>query len=169
MAAGIVDALKAEGIKAFGPSKDAARLEGSKGFAKEVMRDANILTPEAKICDHPDIARTFIETREYPLVIKADGLAGGKGVMVCSTKAEALAAVERIMVREEFGAKWADGFWWNAVWWDTNYPFWRWCRDGPFFGCRFVRITKRSTTTIRGQTRAEWACFVPPTLPVLNF
>lgn len=103
LAAGIVDALKAEGIKAFGPSKDAARLEGSKGFAKEVMRDANILTPEAKICDHPDIARTFIETREYPLVIKADGLAGGKGVMVCSTKAEALAAVERIMVREEFG------------------------------------------------------------------
>ncbi len=103
LAAGIVDALRHEGIRAFGPSKDSARLEGSKAFSKEVMRDANVPTSEAKICDHPDIARNFIETREYPLVVKADGLAAGKGVMVCSTKKEALEAVERIMVREEFG------------------------------------------------------------------
>ncbi len=103
LAEGIVDALQSEGIRVFGPAKASARLEGSKGFAKEVMRDASIPTAEAKICDHPDIARAFIETREYPLVIKADGLAAGKGVMVCSTKAEAMEAVERIMVREEFG------------------------------------------------------------------
>ena len=82
LAAGIVDALRHEGIRAFGPSKDSARLEGSKAFSKEVMRDANVPTSEAKICDHPDIARNFIETREYPLVVKADGLAAGKGVMV---------------------------------------------------------------------------------------
>lgn len=103
LAAGIVDVLRAEGIKVFGPSKEAARLEGSKAFSKEIMRDASVPTSEAKICDHPQIARNFIMSREYPLVVKADGLAAGKGVMVCSTREEALEAVDRIMVREEFG------------------------------------------------------------------
>lgn len=103
LAGGIVDALKAEGIRVFGPSREAAKLEGSKAFSKEVMRDANVPTSEFKVCDHPEIARNFIQSREYPLVVKADGLAAGKGVMVCSTRDEAMEAVERIMVREEFG------------------------------------------------------------------
>jgi phosphoribosylamine--glycine ligase len=60
-------------------------------------------TAEFRICDHPEPARNWIQTREYPVVVKADGLAAGKGVIVCSTREEALAAVERIMVREEFG------------------------------------------------------------------
>ena len=67
------------------------------------MRDADVPTAEFRGFDHPDPARTFIETREYPVVVKADGLAAGKGVIVCKTKQEALAAVERIMVKEEFG------------------------------------------------------------------
>src|SRR5207302_294074 len=72
-------------------------------FAKHLMRHADVPTAEFKVFDHPDPARHFIANRENPLVIKADGLAAGKGVIVCSTTEDAFAAVERIMVREEFG------------------------------------------------------------------
>jgi phosphoribosylamine--glycine ligase len=78
-------------------------LEASKVFSKKLMRDANVPTAEFRVFDHPEPARTFIETREYPVVVKADGLAAGKGVIVCNTKQEALAAIDRIMVKEEFG------------------------------------------------------------------
>jgi phosphoribosylamine--glycine ligase len=104
LARGIVDAFHKEGLRIFGPSREAAQLEASKVFAKTLMRKADVPTAEFRICDHPDYARTYIESRDYPLVVKADGLAAGKGVIVCSTQEEALAAVERIMVREEFGA-----------------------------------------------------------------
>ncbi len=67
------------------------------------MRHADVPTAEFKVFDHPEPARTWIDTREYPVVVKADGLAAGKGVFVCSTKEEALAAIDHIMVREEFG------------------------------------------------------------------
>src|SRR5438128_7454216 len=103
LALGIVDVFQKAGLRIFGPSREAARIEASKVFAKQLMRHADVPTAEFRICDHPDPARTYIETREYPVVVKADGLAAGKGVMVCSTMEEALAAVERIMVREEFG------------------------------------------------------------------
>ena len=103
LALGIVDHFQKAGLRVFGPSKEAARIEASKVFAKTLMRRADVPTAEFRICDHPDPARTWIESREYPVVVKADGLAAGKGVFVCSTKEEALAAVERVMVREEFG------------------------------------------------------------------
>jgi phosphoribosylamine--glycine ligase len=103
LAQGIVDAFQKAGLRIFGPSKEAAQLEASKVFAKQLMRHADVPTAEFRVCDHPEPARTYIKTREYPLVVKADGLAAGKGVIVCSTTEEALAAVERIMVREEFG------------------------------------------------------------------
>ncbi len=103
LAGGIVDAFQAAGLRVFGPSKQAAQSEASKVFAKKLMRDADVPTAEFRIFDHPEPARQYILTREYPLVIKADGLAAGKGVLVCSTTEEALAAVERVMVREEFG------------------------------------------------------------------
>src|SRR4029077_17669524 len=77
--------------------------EASKVFAKQLMRHADVPTAEFRICDHPEPARHYIETREYPVVVKADGLAAGKGVIVCSTTEEALAAIDRIMVKEEFG------------------------------------------------------------------
>src|SRR5439155_19738749 len=92
-----------EGLRVFGPNQSAARLEASKVFAKNLMRHADVPTAEFRVFDHPAQARYYIETREYPLVIKADGLAAGKGVIVCSTTEEALQAVERIMVKEEFG------------------------------------------------------------------
>jgi phosphoribosylamine--glycine ligase len=103
LAQGIVDAFRKEGLLIFGPSRDATQIEASKVFAKKVMRDADVPTAEFRVFDHPDPARHYIETREYPVVVKADGLAAGKGVIVCSSTEEALAAIDRIMVREEFG------------------------------------------------------------------
>jgi phosphoribosylamine---glycine ligase len=103
LANGIVDAFQAQGLRIFGPSKAAAQIEASKVFSKKLMRHADVPTAEFRVFDHPEPARKYIETREYPVVVKADGLAAGKGVIVCSTKDEALAAVNAIMVREEFG------------------------------------------------------------------
>lgn len=100
---GIVDQFQAERLRIFGPSQAAAQLEASKAFSKEIMRQANVPTAEFRVCDHPDHAREYVESRRYPLVVKADGLAAGKGVHVCSTTEEALQAVQRIMVHEEHG------------------------------------------------------------------
>jgi phosphoribosylamine--glycine ligase len=105
LAAGLADYLRGKGLKVFGPSKEAARVEASKVFAKELMRHADVPTAEFRVFDHPQPARDYIETRDYPVVVKADGLAAGKGVVVCKTGAEAVRAVERIMTKEEFGAK----------------------------------------------------------------
>jgi len=101
---GLVDALQAEGLKVFGPSKLAAELEGSKAFAKEMMRQSAIPTADAQVFVDAEQAEAYIEERdEARLVVKADGLAAGKGVEVCSNKAEALEAVRRIMRNKEFG------------------------------------------------------------------
>jgi phosphoribosylamine--glycine ligase len=100
---GVVDHFQKAGLRVFGPTKDAAQLESSKAFAKTLMRHADVPTGEFKIFDHPDPARQYIMTREYPVVVKADGLAAGKGVVVCSTRQDAFVAIDRIMVREEFG------------------------------------------------------------------
>ncbi|HLJ93881.1 MAG TPA: phosphoribosylamine--glycine ligase [Gemmataceae bacterium] len=103
LALGIVDAFQGERLRIFGPKREAAQIEASKVFAKQLMRLADVPTSEFRVCDHPDPARHYIETREYPVVVKADGLTAGKGVMVCSNTEEALAAINRIMVQEEFG------------------------------------------------------------------
>ena len=103
LAAGIVDVFQDAGQRIFGPTKKAAELEASKVFAKKLMRHADVPTGEFRVFDHPDMARHYIETREYPVVVKADGLAAGKGVIVCGNTAEAMEAIDRIMVREEFG------------------------------------------------------------------
>jgi len=104
LAAGLSDYLRNKGFKVFGPSKDAARIEGSKVFAKELMRHADVPTADFQVFDHPEPARTYVETRDYPVVVKADGLAAGKGVVVCKDNAEARQAVRRIMTDEEFGS-----------------------------------------------------------------
>lgn len=103
LALGIVDAFQEAKQRVFGPSRAAAQLEASKVFAKQLMRHADVPTAEFRVFDHPDPARHYIETRDYPVVVKADGLAAGKGVIVCQTNDDARAAIERIMVREEFG------------------------------------------------------------------
>jgi phosphoribosylamine---glycine ligase len=102
---GIVDAFQKEGLRVFGPRKSAARIEGSKVFSKQLMRHADVPTAEFKIFDHSEPAKYWIDTREYPVVVKADGLAAGKGVIVCSTTEEAKKAIDRVMIQEEFGSQ----------------------------------------------------------------
>jgi phosphoribosylamine--glycine ligase len=103
LVAGIVDEFEAEGLRIFGPSKQAARLEGSKAFAKELMRKYGIPTAAAEIFTDAQEASAYLETAPIPIVIKADGLAAGKGAIVARTRDEALAAVHRLMRAREFG------------------------------------------------------------------
>jgi phosphoribosylamine--glycine ligase len=104
LVAGVVDAFEAEGLRIFGPTKAAAQLEGSKAFAKNLMRLAKVPTAEYSVFDDPQDATQHLHDRdEVPLVVKVDGLAAGKGVFVCTTRNEALDAVRRIMVAREFG------------------------------------------------------------------
>lgn len=104
LVAGIVDAFESAGLRVFGPSRIAAELEGSKVFAKELMRTAAIPTAEAKVFVDAAAAESYINDRELaPLVVKVDGLAAGKGVFVCADKAGALDAIQRIMRKNEFG------------------------------------------------------------------
>src|SRR5215469_8588006 len=104
LTAGIVDAFSAAGLRAFGPTKAAAELEGSKVFCKNLLRHADVPTADYRVFRSADRATTFLTEREdVPVVVKADGLAAGKGVIVCSGRAEALEAVDRIARAKEFG------------------------------------------------------------------
>jgi phosphoribosylamine--glycine ligase len=104
LAAGIVDAFEAEGLRVFGPSKAAAELEGSKVFCKDLLRIADVPSAEYRTFNNPDDATRFLQDREdVPIVVKADGLAAGKGVIVCSGRQEALAAVDQIARERVFG------------------------------------------------------------------
>jgi phosphoribosylamine--glycine ligase len=101
---GLVDALEAEGIPSFGPSAAAAALEGSKGFAKDLCDRAQIPTAGYRRFRDPAAAKAFIATRAVPIVVKADGLAGGKGVTVATDLASAYRAVDEALVKARFGA-----------------------------------------------------------------
>ena len=106
---GIVDAFVDEGLKIFGPDRAAARLEGSKTFCKKVLRGADVPTADFHEFTDAESAERFINERygetpdDVPLVVKADGLAAGKGVVVCSTQADALSAIEQICRQKNFG------------------------------------------------------------------
>ena len=101
---GLVDLLAERGIPAFGPDKAAARIEGSKVFAKDLMRRYGIPTARYETFDELDAALAYVRTAPCPLVVKADGLALGKGVLICQTPAEAEAAVVGMMKDGRFGA-----------------------------------------------------------------
>jgi phosphoribosylamine--glycine ligase len=101
---GIVDAFEKEGLHIFGPSKGAAMLEASKAFAKEFMRDAGIPTANFAIFTDAQKARDYVMKQKGPLVVKADGLAAGKGVVVCDDADQAIAAIDSMMTKKEFGA-----------------------------------------------------------------
>ena len=101
---GIVDSFKKEGLKVFGPDSKTAMLEGSKIFAKKAMARFGLPTADFKAFNSPDDAKSFIKKKGLPLVIKADGLCAGKGVIVAGTEKEALSAVDSLMVDKEFGA-----------------------------------------------------------------
>lgn len=100
---GLVDLLKERGIPAFGPTKAAARIEGSKVFAKELMRKYNIPTASYRVFDDAGEALSYVESCPCPVVIKADGLALGKGVLICQNRDEAKEAVQSIMLEGKFG------------------------------------------------------------------
>ena len=100
---GIVDAFEAEGLKVFGPRKNAAILEGSKAFSKDLMKKYNIPTAGYERFDNPDDAIAYLQTAKMPIVLKADGLALGKGVLICNTLEEAVEGVHTIMMDKKFG------------------------------------------------------------------
>lgn len=104
LAGGIVDVLEAKGLKVFGPRKNAAILEGSKAFSKELMKKYNIPTAGYETFDSPDEAVKYLETAPVPIVLKADGLALGKGVIICNTREEALEGVKTLMLDKQFGS-----------------------------------------------------------------
>lgn len=103
LAAGLADRLIELGVKVFGPNKLAAQLEGDKWFAKELMRHQAVPTSEARAFIHADDADEFVRTRAEPCVIKATGLAKGKGVTICYRTEDALEAIDRIMRKRAFG------------------------------------------------------------------
>ena len=101
---GLVDKMEEAGIRTFGPRKNAAILEGSKAFSKDLMKKYNIPTAAYENFDDPDAAIEYIKKGNFPIVLKADGLALGKGVLICNTLEEALDGVKSIMLDKQFGA-----------------------------------------------------------------
>ena len=104
LAAGLVDALEAAGLRAFGPRKNAAILEGSKAFSKDLMKKYGIPTAAYETFDTPEAALEYLETAPVPVVLKADGLALGKGVLICNTREEAREGVKTLMLDKQFGS-----------------------------------------------------------------
>ena len=101
---GIVDVFEKEGLRVFGPRKNAAILEGSKAFSKDLMKKYNIPTAAYETFTSASDAKEYLETAKYPIVLKADGLALGKGVLICENKDVALAGVDELMLDKKFGS-----------------------------------------------------------------
>lgn len=104
LAAGAVDAFEKAGLRAFGPRKNAAILEGSKAFSKDLMKKYAIPTAAYETFDSAEDALAYLETADFPIVLKADGLALGKGVLICNTKEDAKAGVKTLMLDKQFGS-----------------------------------------------------------------
>ena len=104
LVAGIVDVFEAKGLRVFGPRKNAAILEGSKAFAKNLMKKYHIPTAAYETFTDPQAALDYLKTGKFPMVLKADGLALGKGVLICQTKEEAEEGVKTLMLDKKFGS-----------------------------------------------------------------
>ena len=101
---GIVDVFEREGLRVFGPRKNAAILEGSKAFSKDLMKKYGIPTAAYEVFTDPEQAMAYLETAKFPIVLKADGLALGKGVLICGSLEEAKAGVKTLMLDKQFGS-----------------------------------------------------------------
>ena len=101
---GVVDEFEKAGLRVFGPRKNAAILEGSKAFSKDLMKKYHIPTAAYETFDSPKKAMEYLENSKYPIVLKADGLALGKGVLICNTKEEAMNGVKTLMLDKQFGS-----------------------------------------------------------------
>ena len=108
LVAGLADRIDAMGVAVFGPSAAAAEIEGSKGMMKDLLAKYDIPTAEYERFDEPDAAKEYIRIKNHPVVVKADGLAAGKGVILSHTLNEAYAAVDQIMIEEAFGSAGAE-------------------------------------------------------------
>ena len=104
LAAGAADAFEAAGLRVFGPVKSAAILEASKAFSKDLMKKYHIPTAAYETFDSPEKALAYVETADMPIVLKADGLALGKGVLICKTREEAREGVKSLMMDKQFGS-----------------------------------------------------------------
>lgn len=100
---GVVDVFEKRGLRVFGPRKNAAVIEGSKAFSKDLMKKYNIPTAAYENFDTPEAALAYLETAKMPIVLKADGLALGKGVLICNTLSEAKEGVKTLMLDKQFG------------------------------------------------------------------
>ena len=163
--AGMVDAFEEAGLRVFGPTREAAELEGSKAFAKDIMRLANVPTADYAVFDDAAAAAAHVEERsERPLVVKADGLAAGKGVTVCHNRQEALAAIRHIDGRasvrrcgqtdRDRGVPHRPG---GEHPGDRRRQHDRAARAGP-------GPQAGLSTTTRGRTRAAWGAYSPTPL-----
>ncbi len=157
---GMVDVFRERGLRVFGPTQEAAEIEGSKAFTKELMKKYGIPTGKSEtFTSHPAAAK-YVRERGAPLVVKADGLAAGKGVIICRTVEEALSALDLILVQKAFGAAGAkvvveeflEG---------EEASFLAFTDGKPFCPCPLRRITKPSTTTTRDPTPGAWALTLP--------
>ena len=101
---GVVDVFESQGLKVFGPRKNAAILEGSKAFSKDLMKKYGIPTAAYETFNSPEAALEYLETADMPIVLKADGLALGKGVLICNTREEAKEGVKTLMLDKQFGS-----------------------------------------------------------------
>lgn len=104
LVAGVADAFMEAGLRVFGPAKNAAIIEGSKAFSKDLMKKYNIPSAAYETFDNPDDALAYLETAKMPIVLKADGLALGKGVLICKDLEEAKAGVKTLMLDKQFGS-----------------------------------------------------------------
>ena len=101
---GVVDVFESQGLRVFGPRKNAAILEGSKAFSKDLMKKYGIPTAAYETFNSPEAALEYLETADMPIVLKADGLALGKGVLICNTREEAKEGVKTLMLDKQFGS-----------------------------------------------------------------
>ena len=147
---GLVDEMEAAGLRAFGPRKNAAILEGSKAFSKDLMKKYRIPTAAYESFDDPQKALAYLEQAKLPVVLKADGLALGKGVLICETLEEAKEGVRTIMEDKKFGAAG------NRMVVEEYSPLWM---ERQSARCPRRRTTSGPWTEIRGLIREAWAVF----------
>ena len=159
LVAGIVDVFQREKLRVFGPSKAAAQLEGSKVFCKNVLHGADVPTADYRVFRDADSATRYVMDRypsddeSVPLVVKADGLAAGKGVIVCSTRRDALAAIDRIARQREFGDGRQAARHRGAAGRPGSRACWRSPTAARSSRCRRPRTTRRPTTATRPEHR----------------
>ncbi len=163
LAAGIVDAFQDAGLRAFGPSRIAAELETSKVFCKNLLRHADVPTADYRVFRDARAAVTFLKDRDdVPVVVKADGLASGKGVIVCDNREQALEAIERIAAQKGIRRGRQSGNHRRDDCTDKKLACWPSPTATHYSRCRPARTTNGPTTATRDLTPVAWAPIALP-------